>query len=254
MDHSAMLHEIERSYVDAVRAKTDLIRSGPFLVSLNPINKLRWLNNAVIDDDSRSIEPEDIRSMIRVFEEHDRIPRMEIFRELRLDLLEKLIAEGFEIENELPAMFCTAESFRPYENSIVQVESLGPASDLRTFLRVGDIAFANTGEVTPERIERLRQTMRNGNYWAAIGRIDGQVASVASLIIAGHTAELAGVGTQPAFRRKGGALAVSSHLMREFFEHGNLVWLSAGDDTAKAVYEHLGFRVVGTQVNISRPE
>jgi predicted GNAT family acetyltransferase len=64
-------------------------------------------------------------------------------------------------------------------------------------------------------------------------------------------AELAGVGTRPDHRRKGVALAVSSFLLRQFFESGKVVWLSAADAAAQAVYEKLGFELAGTQVNIS---
>src|SRR5256885_14435718 len=102
MDTVSLLRRIERAYLQAVLTRPDLIESGPFLISLDSANKLRWLNNALVIDESRPITRQHIRDMVEVFVEHDRLPRMELFKEVWPELIEDLIVEGFEIESELP--------------------------------------------------------------------------------------------------------------------------------------------------------
>jgi len=236
-----------------VRKKPGVIETGPFLVSLHPTDSLVWLNNAVVNDDSREIESKDVQAMIDVFLQHERVPRMEIFRELRGPLLELLIQNDFSIESEMPVMVCTPETFddRPFKD--VRVEILHKDSDPKDYVRIGDIAFEHEAPLTPERLERARQSLRGGSPWAAVASIDGTPVAVATLVVSDSVAELAGVGTLSEFRRRGAASAASAELMRSFFSHdGRIVWLSAGDSTAQAVYEKLGFKLIGTQVNISR--
>src|SRR5690348_6969883 len=107
MDPRALLRQIERSYVAGILKKPGLLTSGPFVISLNPGSKLKWLNNASLRDECHPVNAADVRAMVRVFEEHDRMPRMELFRELHTEFIGLLISEGFEIESEMPVMVCT---------------------------------------------------------------------------------------------------------------------------------------------------
>lgn len=211
------------------------------------------MNNAVVAEAEAQIDSCDLDAMIAVFESHGRMPRMELFKELSPELIAVLQDRGFEVESELPVMVCTQETFVPQFNPAISVEFLHPDSDPVPFLKVLDQAFGQNEPVTPERIERTRSGLRKGSVWSALARIGGEPAAGASLIPSEKTAELAGVGTAPEFRRKGAASAVSSALLQEGFASCEVAWLSAGDDTAKAVYERLGFRFIGTQVNISLP-
>ena len=248
-----LLHHIEEAHVRGVRRKPGVIQSGPFLISLHPTDDLVWLNNAVVNDNGHAIEQQDVEGMIDVFLTNKRVPRMEIFREIRGDLVEILIDNGFSIESEMPVMVCTAETFldRPFAN--VSVELLNKDSDPMDYIRIADAAFEHTAPVTPQRIERTRQSIRSGSQRSAVASLNGIPAAVATLVVSDSVAELAGVGTLDQYRRKGAASAASAHLMRGFFSNGGkIIWLSAGDATAQAVYEKLGFQLTGTQVNISR--
>jgi predicted GNAT family acetyltransferase len=60
-------------------------------------------------------------------------------------------------------------------------------------------------------------------------------------------AEIVGVGTLPAFRRRGLGAAVTARLAELAVERGlTTVFLSAADDAAARVYEGVGFRRIGT--------
>jgi len=67
-------------------------------------------------------------------------------------------------------------------------------------------------------------------------------------------AEVAGVGTRPALRRRGVAASLTCFLTEQLFAvGGTLAWLSAGDAAAQAVYERVGFAVVDTRLNYIEP-
>jgi GNAT superfamily N-acetyltransferase len=60
-------------------------------------------------------------------------------------------------------------------------------------------------------------------------------------------AEVAGVATLPAFRRRGLGAAVSAALVRLARRHGyTMVFLSAADDDAARIYARIGFTRIGT--------
>lgn len=61
--------------------------------------------------------------------------------------------------------------------------------------------------------------------------------------------ELAGVGTLPAFHRRGIAAAVSSALLAEHFAGGGRAWLSAAGEVARALHAKIGFQDAGVQLN-----
>jgi predicted GNAT family acetyltransferase len=63
----------------------------------------------------------------------------------------------------------------------------------------------------------------------------------------GRVSEIAGVGTLPAARRRGLALAVTAALVADAGTRGvETVFLSAGDDDVARIYARLGFRRVAT--------
>ncbi len=85
---------------------------------------------------------------------------------------------------------------------------------------------------------------------ASLALVDGVPAGGAYTVGDDTISAEPGVGTAPEFRRRGVASCASSALMEQHFKNPDtLVWLSAGDEIAKAVYEKLGFRLLGTQLN-----
>jgi ribosomal protein S18 acetylase RimI-like enzyme len=107
----------------------------------------------------------------------------------------------------------------------------------------------------PERVERLRQDLRDGSVVRVVARgPEGPVCvggtQHADVVEHGRdvgVAEIAGVATLPAFRRQGLAAAVTSVLAAEALRRGrSTVFLSAQDDDVARVYQRVGFRRVGT--------
>ena len=65
--------------------------------------------------------------------------------------------------------------------------------------------------------------------------------------------ELAGIGTVPAFRRRGIAAALTAALAAEAFARGvELAFLTPGDDDTRRVYERAGFEATSTVLAYAR--
>jgi ribosomal protein S18 acetylase RimI-like enzyme len=103
-------------------------------------------------------------------------------------------------------------------------------------------------ERTADRVRAGRTTLvaavRNGAALSS-GQFPGIVEGVA---------EICAVGTLPAARRQGLALAVTAELVARARESGaHTVFLSATDETVARIYARLGFRRIGTYLEAELP-
>ncbi len=248
-----LLRRIQASQISAASRNREVVQSGPFRVMLNVNDDLIWLNYAV--PTHNGFDHNAIEAMKEPFARYNRVPRLEFLEELWPELPAALEACGFELQSRLPAMVCTKSTFRGVSASTDLLESkiLAPSDDIHAYLSIGMQAFEGKSEVTDPQVERQRESILKGPHRCAMAWFEGHPAAVALLMPEGGVAELAGVATLDRFRRKGLALAVSSVLLDEFFgsPQGDeaIAWLGAGDDTAKAVYEKLGFETLCTQAN-----
>ncbi|MDG4765395.1 GNAT family N-acetyltransferase [Solwaraspora sp. WMMD406] len=112
----------------------------------------------------------------------------------------------------------------------------------------------STSDPSGDPIEQERLTVGSGARAIALGSLTGDgTADLAAPVATGaanrvdDVAEIVGVGTLPAARRRGLGAAVTTALARHALDHGvALVFLAAGDDNAAVIYHRLGFRRVGT--------
>ncbi|MFF3409089.1 GNAT family N-acetyltransferase [Streptomyces sp. NPDC002742] len=101
---------------------------------------------------------------------------------------------------------------------------------------------ARAGDL-PAAAERVRA----GRTVVAAAVEGGVVLSSGMHLPVGGVSEVAGVGTLPAARRRGLALAVTAALVADARTRGvDTVFLSAGDDDVARIYGRLGFRRVAT--------
>lgn len=245
------LRRIDEQIIGVNRPARNVFEVGPFTVMLDPTTDMIFANYAI--PMSQEVSDGQIAEMISLFHREGRTPRLEYRREACPDLADRLEANGFALEMDNPVMLCDRSTFVPVFADDVDVEVLTPDGDIEGFLRSGNEAFGMDFPINEERIVKTREAIGRGSWVCAIGRIDGDIAGSAAITPFGGVGELAGVGTSPRFRRRGVASAVSSVLMERFFETYDLAWLSAGDDTARLVYERLGYRAVATQANYSFP-
>lgn len=247
MSVHALLHRIESSLIAATSASRTVIDRGPFRLMLSPDDELVYLNYAV--PTRAGFMHDDVTAMITAFREHGRVPRLEFTRELWPDLPSLLEEQGVKLEAEQPTMICTAEDLRVQYSPDVELIMLSADDDLQPMLQAVNEAFGMAGLASEDQISTNRAQIKSGVQKCAAALVDGAIAGGAFVISSAGVGELAGVGTRPTFRRRGVASSVSSFLLEDHFRNNDLAWLSAGDETSRAVYERLGFYTVATHVN-----
>jgi ribosomal protein S18 acetylase RimI-like enzyme len=258
MDQSPVeLSRLCEQNTNAVSARSrTTIDCGPFRALLDPATDMIWLNYAVpigpLDDlDATAAALDDLR---HVFANHDRTTRFE-FNVLPWPTLAGLLErQGLQLQAQHPLLACTPDSLRPFAAPGVVVGWLAddtPQATLAAAMTIQREGFGGTAEPPPdEEIERFRQELRAGAIRYALATLDSIPAGAGSIAPIGGVAELGGIATSPALRRRGVAASLTSFLAEQLFaEGGALAWLSAGDVAAQAVYERVGFAVVDTRLN-----
>lgn len=143
-----------------------------------------------------------------------------------------------------------------------EIRLASPDDDLASIQAVAKLAFEAPGtDVGPlgadavaeaasavegDTVELTRERIAAGLAVVAFATIDATPVAVGTHQPVGGVSEIVGVGSAPAFRRRGLGAAVTSALVADAFERGiETVFLSAGDETIARVYEHVGFRTIG---------
>jgi len=236
------------------------INCGPFRALLDLSTDLIWLNYAVpagpIDDAQATMAA--LADLRQAFARHQRRPRFE-FNALPWPSLPGLLeGAGFQLQERHPLMACTPESLRRFAAPSVAVRFLkadDPAPTLAATMALQSESFGGPSELPPlDEVERLRAQLRAGTLSYALATLDGRPAGAGSTAPIDGVAEVAGVATSLALRRRGVASTLTSFLAEQLFAAGGtLAWLSAGDAAAQAVYERVGFAVVDRRLNYIEP-
>jgi ribosomal protein S18 acetylase RimI-like enzyme len=253
----SLLERMQSSVLTAVRKFSDVHAVGPFLVGLDATNDLVWLNYALpavthASDEQIAAALPTIRLL---FQQRSRVPRFEFFRALWPTLGPMLERSGYRLQKDMPLLAASASDLRAVEAPGVWVELVDPRAiadeELREMVRLSRRAFGlRLPEPGQDEIERMRGDLLAGHCRTVRARIDSHLAGVATLMSAGGVSELVGVGTDPRFRRRGVASVASRFLCKLHFETGGeVVWLSAAEESARRVYARVGFRDVGVQAN-----
>jgi predicted GNAT family acetyltransferase len=144
----------------------------------------------------------------------------------------------------------------------VSVRLVTPSDDLALLTAVSHVAFAHPDAARAEMGEEelaqvsarvdaglvafLRDRVASRATVMAVAQVAGAPVAVGSHQPVGVVTEIAGVGTLPAFRRRGIAAAVTSALAHAALRRGvRVVFLSAADEQVARVYARAGFRHLG---------
>lgn len=253
------LHRIAECAVQAAGMGRSVTQVGPFRACIDPSTDLVFLNYIVpvwalgTPEETR----EQLERLREIFHQNGRRLRFEFVDGIWPGLLQALEQFGLELQFRVPLMACTPVTFRPVHAPGVEVKPVS-AEDTeahRLFHIIQRRAFDAEGEAPPEELAQIRHQIQHGFWQCVIACLNGHPAGVGTLVPFEMVAELAGVGTLPDARRRGVAATLSSFLVQSHFDSGgDLVWLTAMTDAARAAYRTIGFADAGLQWNYMEPE
>jgi ribosomal protein S18 acetylase RimI-like enzyme len=147
--------------------------------------------------------------------------------------------------------------------SEVKIAIVSPEADLALMNAVAHVGFGAPGTAVgvrddtafaeairradPDTLAFTRERMRDGFTVMAAAAVAGAPVAVGSYQPADRAAEITGIATLPAFRRRGIGAALTSVLVAHALDAGiDTVFLSADDLDVARVYARLGFHTIGT--------
>jgi ribosomal protein S18 acetylase RimI-like enzyme len=193
---------------------------------------------------------EAIGELKTVFASQHRIARLEYFHELFPELRFNLEQTGFEVDMTAPVMTLEATDIAKPTRTALCVPLQNNRDEVIQFLRCQGIAFGGTDDETGGQwLEPMLKGLEDGSVRGMWLDLNSEMVSGA--IIQGvQDGELAGVWTAPKHQGKGYAFDLCLELLCQYFVTGqDLCWLSAAEG-AQRLYEKLGFRHAGTQLNM----
>jgi ribosomal protein S18 acetylase RimI-like enzyme len=255
---SPLLERIEHYYDQVPRTATRVEVLGPFTLFVKQGSG--WPYYARPSIGAQTFRPEDV-TLVRERQRALGIPEaFEWVAETTPELLAAVASSGMVV-HQLPLMVLDTAAMHPapaLEGITVRV--VDETDDLGRIGDVGRLAFGAPGtaigDVGPSAlvardaesvafvVDRLRRGL---TVTVAAFNADGDpVSSGAHQPLVGVT-EVVGVGTLPAFRRRGIGAAVTAILVEDALRRQvSTVFLSAGSEAIVRVYERLGFRRLAT--------
>ena len=152
----------------------------------------------------------------------------------------------------------------------IELRLASPEDDLALFGAVAQLAFASGGTApgpqgpadlaplagrrAPAAVAFERERVRAGRTVMAVALAAGAPVGVGSHQPVGRISEVVGLGTLPAYRRRGIGGALTALLAADARGRGvETVFLSAGDSDVARVYQRVGFRHAGTACAAAPP-
>ncbi|MGW2419655.1 GNAT family N-acetyltransferase [Streptomyces sp. NPDC001709] len=230
---------------------------GGFVVGFDPATTSPYVNYATPLPGAEPTD-RDVAELIAAFRERGLTPRLEFAPDAAPAVEPVLRRAGFGTEAVHEYLVCTPATLTvhgPGHGPADPVEVEAPATEADYTAIDTALAEAFSGEwaPSPESAARLRRTEEGGGAVRFVRAPGGGCAGGALCSApAEDTAELAGVGTLPAYRGRGIAAAVTSALAGTMFGRGaRSVWLEYSGDGSRRVYERVGFRPGGTRLYVS---
>ncbi|WP_042375805.1 GNAT family N-acetyltransferase [Streptacidiphilus melanogenes] len=259
--------DVQSFAVAHLRRRPEVVETGGFVIGIDPATTSPHLNYATPLPGAEPT-PSDVRALVREFRTRGLLPRLEFAPDAAPAVEAVLRAAGFGTEAEHAYLVCTPDTFvplthagavpgadaAPHAGAVPRVETPGSDEDYAALDAALAEAFGGAFPPSPEGAARLRRTQDGGGAVRFV-RVDKEVAGGALCSApAVGMAELAGVGTRPAFRGRGIAQAVTAELAMASFAHGARgVWLEYDGEGSRRVYERVGFRPRGTRLYVSLP-
>jgi ribosomal protein S18 acetylase RimI-like enzyme len=269
---SETLSRIETCYDGIARTQSRVESYGPLVLFVK--DGPGWpLYARPAPPGDRSATVEDI-AVVRARQRELGVPEaFEWLHEIAPDLLAAAESSGLAVLRA-PLLVLDPTALPPPAPDPV-VRLLDPGSDtyprdLAVCRAVGAVGFGNPGTgdgpagpaerdaalqpLEPDLVRSETEREAAGAVTRAVIESDDGAVATGVLLRSGDAAEIAGVATLPAARRRGLGGAVTSALARHALDRGvEVIYLAAGSDEIARVYERVGFRRIATAC-IAEPE
>lgn len=237
-----------RASADAIFEREDL---PPFACYFNPDDAAAHANVAIpvtaVGGDLTAV----LDALVARFVELVRGPRIEYLEPFALMLAQSLTAYGFAREDRNLLMVCTPASYRPAPAveglEIVRLDAPASIELAQDFVTVQARAFGEDDAPAATVVEAIRFRTRFQSVQMFLAQLDGAPVGAGSLTKPHNgVAEVAGISTLTAYRRRGVAAALTAHIARHGFALGlDALFLTAADETAGRIYQRVGFEPYG---------
>ncbi|MBD3003181.1 MULTISPECIES: GNAT family N-acetyltransferase [unclassified Streptomyces] len=245
--------DVQSFAVANLRRRPVLVETGGFVAGFEPGTTSPYINYATPLPGARPTA-RDVRELIEAFRVRELKPRLEFAPDAAPAVEPALREAGFGVEATHAYLVCTPERLAvPRGTAAVPVAVPATDEDYRAIDAALSEAFTSEFTASPEGAARLRRVQEDGGAVRFVRAPDGGCAGGATCSApAVGTAELAAVGTRPAFRGRGIAAAVTAALAETMFARGaRSVWLEYSGEGSRRVYERVGFRPRGTRLYMS---
>lgn len=245
--HVFDIERIQAQLRAAVRLSHECVAAPPFTCFFNPDNEATYANYAIPNEPVGAGIDSALQTVAQTFRAHNRHPRFEYLEAYSPDLAAVLEAHGYKCEMRSWLMLCTRGTLVcPPWSVDVTVERLDeqtPVAVIQDLMTIQGRSFGDPDapRTTAEEARLFRS--RFADLQLFLARLDEVVVGVASLTAPyAGVAELAGVATSPAFRRRGIAGAITYAVANYAFEEGiEQLFLTAASAEAGRVYARAGF-------------
>ncbi|MGW1891709.1 GNAT family N-acetyltransferase [Streptomyces sp. NPDC002004] len=258
-----MDNNVQSFAVTNLRRRPVVVETGCFVAGFDPGTTSPFVNYATPLPGAAPTDRE-VAALIAAFRERGLTPRLEFAPNTAPATDVALRAAGFTVEAVHEYLVCTPATLTvpgtgcatgpgAHPSAAPRVEAPSSDEDYASVDAALSEAFDDAFAPSPEGAARLRRTEDGGGAVRFVRAPDGSCAGGATCSApAVGTAELAGVGTRPAFRGRGIAAAVTAALTGVMFERGAAsVWLEYSGEGSRRVYERIGYRPRGTRLYMS---
>lgn len=245
--------DVQSFAVANLRRRPVLVEVGGFVAGFEPGTTSPYINYATPLPGARPTA-RDVGELIEAFRVRELKPRLEFAPDAAPEVEPALREAGFGVEATHAYLVCTPERLAvPRGTAAVPVAVPATDEDYRAIDAALSEAFASEFAASEEGAARLRRVQEDGGAVRFVRAPDGGCAGGATCSApAVGTAELAGVGTRPAFRGRGIAAAVTAALTETMFARGaRSVWLEYSGEGSRRVYGRVGFEPRGTRLYMS---
>jgi ribosomal protein S18 acetylase RimI-like enzyme len=240
----------QRDTLEARAADSEVLAIGPFQVALSKEKEApatSWVT--LVDGNASEGETEKaIPKLKAALKKHKSPLEIEYNDAVFPKVGPWLEAAGLKLARKNQLMALRPEGFKPSVTPEVHLTQLGPraiAAELEAFQQIRETNGGDADRPVPP-IGILRVALGVPSSVFLLAWLDWEAAGTGVSHSLKGAAELVGIVTQKAMRRRGVAATVTSELVRRHFDRGgDFVFLDAASDEAAKVYEGLGFSPFG---------